>query len=103
MDNVSPLDPHEQIHSLYMSLLTEQERFDEFRQLLAMYPRLGEITDGEPKDAAKVRRRLNSRIRKWTGKPFDGLSSMQMQLWRSILVDQRINVGLSPWKESNWY
>ena len=103
MENVTSIDPHEQIRSLYMSLLTAQEHFDEFRQLLAMYPRADEATESEPEEAAKVRKQLNARIRTWTGRPFRGLSSMQMQLWRSILVDQRINVGLSPWKESNFY
>jgi hypothetical protein len=34
---------------------------------------------------------------------FDGLSATQVVLWRSIVVEERINVALSPWKESNFY
>jgi hypothetical protein len=35
--------------------------------------------------------------------PFSGLSSSQIQMWRAIVVEERINVALSPWKESNCY
>jgi hypothetical protein len=35
--------------------------------------------------------------------PFSGLSSSQIQMWRAIVVEERINVALSPWKESNSY
>jgi hypothetical protein len=28
---------------------------------------------------------------------------MQMLLWRSIIVEERFNVALAPWKEANGY
>jgi len=31
-------DPHVQLRRLYTSLLEEQNRFDEFKQLLSLYP-----------------------------------------------------------------
>ena len=43
------------------------------------------------------------RIREWVGGTFDGLSIIQMLQWRAIVVDERLNVALSPWKESNIY
>ncbi|MBN2577164.1 MAG: hypothetical protein JXP73_21565 [Deltaproteobacteria bacterium] len=96
-------DPHAQLRTLYVSLLTRQERFDEFKQLLSMYPAEAGEGETEPAAAAEVRRKLNERIRDWTGTPFAGLSSSQIQMWRAIVVDERINVALSPWKESNGY
>ena len=30
-------DPHAQLRALYLSLLTHQEHFDEFKQLLSLY------------------------------------------------------------------
>jgi hypothetical protein len=86
-----------------MSLLTRQDHFDEFKQLLAMYPPVQGDEETEPAAAADVRRKLNERIREWTGAELAGLSSSQIQMWRAIVVDERINVALSPWKESNSY
>jgi hypothetical protein len=86
-----------------MSLLTRQERFDEFKQLLSMYPAVPGEGETEPPVAVEVRQKLNERIREWTGMPFTGLSSSQIQMWRGIVVEERINVALSPWKESNAY
>ena len=103
METAQHLDPHAQLRSLYMSLLTKQERFDEFKQLLALYPTAAADTEGEPAIAAEVRTKLNERIREWTGMPFLGLSSSQIQIWRAIVVEERINVALSPWRESNSY
>ena len=48
-------------------------------------------------------RAANERIDEWVGGGFDGLSAAQVLLWRSIVVEERINVALSPWKESNGY
>jgi hypothetical protein len=103
METASHIDPHAQLRTLYMSLLTRQERFDEFKQLLSMYPPAAEGGETEPAAAADVRNKLNERIREWTGTPFSGLSSAQIQMWRAIVVEERINVALSPWKESNMY
>src|SRR5690349_5073422 len=95
-----PTDPHTQLRALYLSLLTHQERFDEFKQLLALYEVAPEPDDVEPEDAAKIRTRLNERIRAWVGGRFDGLSGAQVLQWRAIVVEERLNVSLSPWKES---
>ena len=103
MNTAQQTDPHTQLRSLYMSLLTKQERFDEFKQLLALYPLVQGEEECEPAEAAEVRQKLNQRIREWTGASFAGLSSSQIQMWRAIVVDERINVALSPWKESNMY
>jgi hypothetical protein len=103
METAQHLDPHAQLRTLYMSLLTKQERFDEFKQLLALYPSAPGENETEPPSAVEVRAKLNQRIREWTGMPFTGLSSSQIQMWRAIVVEERINVALSPWKESNWY
>ncbi|MFT3769837.1 MAG: hypothetical protein QM820_30760 [Minicystis sp.] len=99
--NVS--DPHAQLRALYLSLLTRQENFDEFKQLLALYEVPPEQLDAEPQEASLVRARLNARIRAWVGGRFDGLSPAQVLQWRAIVVEERLNVSLSPWKESNLY
>ena len=94
-------DPHIQLRRLYTSLLEEQNRFDEFKQLLALYP----VSEGdeESAEAQTVRAKLNAKINEWLCGHFDGLSAAQVVLWRSIVVEERINVALSPWKESNGY
>jgi hypothetical protein len=94
-------DPHVQLRRLYTSLLEEQNRFDEFKQLLALYP--VSDADEETDEAQSVRAKLNARINEWLCGHFDGLSAAQVTLWRSIVVEERINVALSPWKESNIY
>jgi hypothetical protein len=96
-------DPHAQLRALYLSLLTHQEHFDEFKQLLALYEVTPEVMTCEPDDACVVRDRLNERIREWIGGGFDGLSAAQVLQWRAIVVEERLNVSLSPWKESNIY
>ena len=103
MQTTQNIDPHAQLRTLYMSLLTRQERFDEFKQLLSMYATAPSEDEVEPPAAAEVRQKLNARIREWTGTPFAGLSSSQIQMWRAIVVEERFNVALSPWKESNGY
>ena len=101
--SMTTLDPHAQPRSLYQSLLSRQEYFDEFKRLLALYEvEPGEL-DAEPEEAAAVRTRLNDRIREWVGGTFDGLSAAQTLQWRAIVVEERFNVALSPWKESNVY
>ena len=94
-------DPHVQLRRLYTSLLEEQNRFDEFKQLLALYPVSDD--DEESDEARGIRGKLNARINDWLCGHFDGLSAAQVTLWRSIVVEERINVALSPWKESNMY
>lgn len=96
-------DPHVQLRRLYISLLEDQNRFDEFKQLLATYPKDGEEADQEGEEAQRVRAQLNARISDWVCGDFEGLSAAQVVLWRSIVVDERINVAISPWKESNFY
>jgi hypothetical protein len=95
-------DPHLQLRRLYISLLEEQNRFDEFKHLLALYP-TDDGGDEEGEKAQEIRERLNERIRGWLSGDFEGLSVAQVILWRSIVVEERINIALSPWKESNIY
>jgi hypothetical protein len=96
-------DPHVQLRRLYLSLLEDQNRFDEFKQLLAMYPADAEEAEEESEEALRVRAALNTRINDWVCGGFEGLSAAQVVLWRSIVVEERINVAISPWKESNAY
>ena len=95
------VDTHEQLRRLYRSLLEHQDRFDEFKYLLSQYPAVAD-GDSETEEARVIRARLNERISDWLG-DFDGLSAAQVALWRSTVVEERINVALSPWKESNFY
>jgi hypothetical protein len=95
-------DPHAQLRALYHALLDRQERFDEFKRLLALYD-VDHGQDIETEHAAMIRAALNARVREWIGTDFDGLSPAQMLLWRAIVVEQRFNVALSPWQESNAY
>jgi hypothetical protein len=101
--NHASADPHEQLRRLYRSLLEQQDRFDEFKQLLALYPTDDLDGDVESEAARATRAKLNGRISEWLNGDFDGLSSAQVVLWRSIVVEERINVALSPWRESNAY
>jgi hypothetical protein len=96
-------DPHAQLRALYQALLSSQESFDEFKRLLQLYEFDPSEIDEEPAEAAAVRQRLNDRIRQWVGGKFDGLSARQTLQWRAIIVEERFNVSLSPWKESNNY
>ena len=95
-------DPHCQLRALYQSLINREDYFQEFKQLLALYG-WNSPDDGEAPEDAELRERLNDRIRQWLGGHFDGLSAMQMMLWRNIVVESRFNVTLSPWKEANTY
>ena len=98
----TPVDPHAQLRRLYLSLLQDQNRFDEFKHLLAKYPAIAEGETESP-EALDIRKMLNVRIGEWIGGDFEGFSAAQIMLWRSIVVEQRINVALSPWRESNMY
>jgi hypothetical protein len=95
-------DSHSELRALYRSLLEHEEHFHEFKQLLALYPANASAA-GEETEAAEIRKQLNERIRDWLGGNFEGLSAMQLLLWRSIVVEERFNVALSPWKEANYY
>ena len=94
-------DPHDQIRALYRSLLERQSNFDEFKQLLSLYPAAVSDTAPEPEEAAHIRARLNFRISEWVDGNFDGLSVLQVLQWRNIVVEERFNIALSPWKESS--
>jgi hypothetical protein len=96
------LDPHAQLRALYQSLLTDHARFDEFKRMLALYDVPADKPE-EPTEAAALREQLNDRIREWLGGDFDGMDAQQTRLWKAILVENRINVALSPWKESNFW
>lgn len=96
-------DPHSQLRALYRSLLERQSNFDEFKQLLALYPAQDAEAAEETEEALQIRQHLNSRISAWLGGDFDGLNVVQLLQWRAIVVEERFNVVLSPWKESNWY
>ena len=102
MQQIPTSDPHAQLRSLYVALLQRQDRFEEFKRLLALYDYSPEDGAAEPPDARAVRERLNEVIQDWTGN-FDGLSVAQAQHWRAIVVDDRFNVAISPWKEANVY
>jgi hypothetical protein len=96
-------DPHAQLRALYQVLLSNQDCFDEFKRMLALYDFDPRGVDAEPEEAAEMRKKLNARIRDWVGERFVGLSAVQMLQWRAIVVEERFNVSLSPWKESNTY
>jgi hypothetical protein len=95
-------DPHSQLRALYRALLERQSNFDEFKQLLALYPVTQDGTD-ESEEAHLIRQRLNGRISDWLGGSFEGLNVIQLLQWRAIVVEERFNVVLSPWRESNGY
>ena len=103
MEIVTRMDPHAQVRALYGALLESEERFHEFKRHLALYDVKAEEVDEEPASAAALRERLNERVRGWLGVQFDGISAMQMIQWRGIIVEERFNVSVSPWKESNFY
>lgn len=96
-------DTHAQLRALYVALLEHQEYFDEFKQLLALYAAPPEPVEEETAEAARVRATLNGKIRSWVAGPFTDLSVVQVLQWRAIVVDERLNVSISPWKESNVY
>lgn len=100
MDN-QHRDPHDQIRALYRSLLERQSNFDEFKQLLSLYPESVSDTAPEPEEAAHIRAHLNFRISEWVDGNFDGLSVMQVLQWRNIVIEERFNIALAPLSESS--
>jgi hypothetical protein len=96
-------DPHAQLRALYQALLSSQDCFDEFKRMLALYSFDPHRDEEEPTEAAVARRALNERIGAWIGGGFSGLSATQTLQWRAIIVEERFNVSLAPWKESNAY
>jgi hypothetical protein len=96
-------DPHAQLRALYQALLSNQDCFDEFKRMLALYSFDPRSDEDEPAEAAVARRKLNERIAAWIGGNFSGLSATQTLQWRAIIVEERFNVSLAPWKESNNY
>jgi hypothetical protein len=93
-------DAHNQLRALYRSLLERQSNFDEFKQLLSLYPDAVSDTAPESEEAAHIRARLNFRISEWVGE-FDGLTVMQVKQWRNIVVEERFNVVLAPMNETS--
>lgn len=96
-------DPHAQLRALYVALLEHQAYFDEFKHLLSLYLMPQDQVEEEPAECARVRAVLNGKIRSWLAGPFTDLSVAQVLQWRAIVVDERLNVSISPWKESNVY
>ncbi|MEZ4313090.1 MAG: hypothetical protein R3F14_34145 [Polyangiaceae bacterium] len=96
-------DPHAQLRALYIALLENQAYFDEFKHLLSLYAPPADQMEEEPAECARVRSVLNNTIRGWVTGPFTDLSVAQVLQWRAIVVDERLNVSISPWKESNVY
>jgi hypothetical protein len=103
MHVVTKVDPHAQVRALYAALLEREDRFHEFKRALALYDLRSEQIEDEPTEAMALRERLNERIRSWLPVPFDGISAVQMLQWRAIIVEERFNISVSPWKESNVY
>jgi hypothetical protein len=103
MQIAAATDPHAQVRALYSALLSNEEHFHEFKRQLALYDVNADQVDEEPAPAAALRQRLNQRIQSWLSVPFDGISAVQMLQWRAIVVEERFNVSVSPWKESNGY
>jgi hypothetical protein len=97
------IDPHAQLRALYQALLSSQDCFDEFKRMLSLYSFDPQRDEDEPTEAATARRALNERIGAWIGGGFAGLSATQTLQWRAIIVEERFNVSLSPWKEANGY
>ena len=97
------VDPHAQLRALYQALLSSQDCFDEFKRMLTLYSFDPQRDEDEPTEAAAMRRSLNQRISAWIGDSFGGLSATQTLQWRAIIVEERFNVSLSPWKEANFY
>lgn len=94
-------DSHDQLRALYRSLLERQSNFDEFKQLLSLYPESVSDSGPEPEEAAHIRARLNFRISEWVDGQFDGLSVTQVLQWRNIVVEERYNVVLSPLNQTS--
>lgn len=94
MDAVLHTEPQEQLRSLCRNLLNRQENASEFQRLLAKYPSNCDEFN-EPAEAAAIREKLSQCVRDWTGEPFAGFTIAQVQMWRAIVVDKRLNIAPS--------
>jgi hypothetical protein len=94
---VKDSDPIALLSALYVSLLRSDERSHEFRSLLALYP--ASLGGRESREAARVRCELNARVRSWLDAPSVTLSVAAVLLWRTILVEGRVDTE----KRSNAY
>jgi len=103
MSTLLQIDNRAQLQALYMSLITRQDRFDEFKDLLASYPDLPSEGDVETEEAILAREALNDRVREWSRIPGGGLSAQQITMLRDMLVTHRLFLAISPWKEANSY
>jgi hypothetical protein len=100
MDTTIHTEPQTRLRSLCRSLVSRQENVHEFKRLLSQYP--PDCTeDSEPPSAAQIREKLGQCVRAWTGQPFDGFTVAQMQMWRAIVADGRMNIAQSLWNEGN--
>lgn len=94
-------DQHYQLRALYKVLCRKQSEFDEFRMIMACY-RVDDVAM-EPPEARVLRDMATQRAREWTGLPIRYFSPFQMLQWRKLLVEDRENIAICPWKESNLY
>lgn len=91
MDAIIHTEPQDQLRTICRNLLIRQENVSEFQRLLAKYPtNCDEFT--EPAEATAIRERLNQCVRDWTQAPFAGFTIAQVQMWRAIVVDRRLNL-----------
>ena len=89
--------PRDRFWSLYRTLLTRRAHFEEFKQLLAMYPPSSLRSGAESTDAEFVRSYLNSRIVEWVGQDFHAMSVTELLEWRDIVVDEGGYVSPRSW------
>jgi hypothetical protein len=101
MDATIHTEPQAHLGSLCRSLISKQENIHEFKWLLSQYPPNCD-DDAEPPHAARVRERLDQCVRSWTGQPFSGFTVAQVQMWRAIVLDGRVNIAQSTWNEGGY-
>jgi hypothetical protein len=92
MDAVIHTEPQEQLRSICRNMLNRQENICEFQRLLADYPADCDESD-EPAEALVIRDKLSQSVREWTGEAFSGFTIAQVQMWRAIVVDNRLNIA----------
>jgi hypothetical protein len=100
MDTLIHTEPQARLRSLCRALVSKPENIYEFKRLLGQYPPDCH-DDTEPPDAAKVREQLGQCVRAWTGQPFEGFTVAQVQMWRAIVLEGRMNIAQSLWSERN--
>jgi hypothetical protein len=98
MDTTIHTEPQARLRSLCRSLISKQENVQEFKRLLDQYP-ADCNEDTEPASAAQVREQLGACVRAWTGQPFEGFTVAQVQMWRAVVLDGRMNIAQSLWSE----